>query len=656
MFDPEEPPNPRPPTQAGPGDITVAAAPPQGPERAASPGTDMGVGAQTAVAASPHAPGLAPAADAAELVGQRLGDYEILDVLGKGGFGVVYLARQIALDRHVALKVSPDDGDEGRSMARLEHEHIVQVYSETAEPGTTQRLLCMQWVPGTTLQHALESVLIRCGPSWSGADLIAVIDDLSRHAVPLDQAALRFRERLERADHAEAVCQLIARVADALAYAHRQGVLHRDIKPGNILLNRYGRPFLADFNLALKTARDGRSGREMFGGTLAYMSPEHLDALNPFTDTQVEAVDERSDLYALGVVLYELMTGQLPFPGPRKGSDLGDNLYQLAEQRRTELPPPIPADDSRTRAIPWAIQRCLAPRPQDRFQRADELAAALDGCSQLQQVTRQLPQPGWLTRVALSHPIWALAILALLPHALASAVSITYNYHRIVEQLTREHSAAFRGLVYSYNPVVYALSIAWLVYLVVPLLPALRSILRPDRQDLEITPQMRRAALALPSWAARLSALGWFSAGAVFPLVLWLWAGPYDGWLASHLVVSFALSGLIAMTYSFVGVQFVVLRVLYPQLWSDARQLHERARDELRSVGWRLQLFRILAGTIPLVGAALIICVGQQDFAFRFLATALVALGMLGVLISNTVASQLDETLAVLTTGSPGGK
>lgn len=655
------PSRPQPPTRAGPADLTVAAPSTDNLSAGQGPLTDGTPGADTAIAPSfpqPLSPAAAPSNEPTSLeMGQRLGDFELLDVLGKGGFGIVYLARQLSLDRQVALKVSPDDGDEGRSMARLEHEHIVQVFSETRDVAARQRLLCMQWVPGTTLQHALDVLLRQSGPAWSGADLIAAIDQLSQHPIPLDQAALRFRERLERSDHAEAVCWLVARVADALGYAHRQGVLHRDIKPGNILISRYGRPFLADFNLALKTVReDGSGGREMFGGTLAYMSPEHLDALNPFTDTPVAAVDERSDIYALGVVLYELMTGCLPYPLPRTASGPGENLHQLAQQRRSEVPPPIPGDDSRTRAIPWAVQRCLASKPRDRFQCADELAAALDGCCQLQQVTRRLPRPGWLTKLALRRPILSLAILALLPHVLASLVSITYNFHRIVERLTPEHYTAFRGLVWYYNGAVYSLSIGWLVYLVRPLLPLLRSASRQEGVVLEITPEMRQAAVRLPGWAAKLSACGWFSAAAVFPLGLRFWAGPYEPWLAIHLVVSFALSGLIALTYSFFGVQFVMLRVLYPQLWSDARNLHERARSELRLAGRLLRLFRILAGTIPLVGAALIICVGEQDFAFRFLATALVALGMLGVIISNAVTGLLDETLIVLTDGSVRGR
>src|SRR5207302_2986567 len=117
-------------------------------------------------------------------------------------------------------------------------------------------------------------------------------------------AALRDREMLAQCDFIEAVCWLGSRLAEALAHAHSRGVLHRDIKPANILLNHYGRPMLSDFNLA-HCERRGLEA-EHFGGTLQYMSPEHLTAFLPEGDSSRVLVDTRSDIYSLGVVLYEL--------------------------------------------------------------------------------------------------------------------------------------------------------------------------------------------------------------------------------------------------------------------------------------------------------------------------------------------------------------
>lgn len=128
----------------------------------------------------------------------------------------------------------------------------------------------------------------------------------------LDPAALRDREFLAGCDFVEAVCWLGARLAEALAYAHSLGVLHRDIKPANVLLNQYGRPMLADFNIA--TVASGAGGKEgSLGGTLAYMAPEHLDAFMLRDAAAGDAVKEPADIYSLGLVLFELLCGCRPF-------------------------------------------------------------------------------------------------------------------------------------------------------------------------------------------------------------------------------------------------------------------------------------------------------------------------------------------------------
>ncbi len=119
------------------------------------------------------------------------------------------------------------------------------------------------------------------------------------------------------------------RLAEALAHAHNLGVLHRDVKPANVLLNRYGRPLLADFNVSF-TAHSGGGGSSL-GGTLEYMAPEHLAA---FTGTvPVSAVDERADLYSLGLVLFELLAGRSALPKPRPGP-MEELVRAVAEFRR----------------------------------------------------------------------------------------------------------------------------------------------------------------------------------------------------------------------------------------------------------------------------------------------------------------------------------
>jgi hypothetical protein len=579
--------------------------------------------------------------------GARLGDFDLLRVLGSGSFARVYLARQLSLGRMVALKVSRNKSQEARTLASLEHDHIVRVFSEAIDPDHDFRLLCMQYVAGTTLERVIAGLNELPAERRDGRGVLDVIDRQATDPAALDLGALRDREALAGMDLIEAGCWLGARLAEALAHAHGLGVLHRDVKPANILVNRYGRPLLADFNIA--SARSAEGGDGPFGGTVSYMAPEHLDAFNPEDFTPPDAVDARSDIWSLGAVLYELFTGALPYPVDSTEGPAAEVLRRLADHRRRP-PPRLPPRVDAPPALERVLARCLAPRPEDRYQSAEELAADLDSCRELRRVQSDLPKGGAVTRWGTAAPFRTGLALMLVPQLAATAVNITYNLTQIVGWLSPQQESCFWLVVLMYNAVCWPVCLGVFGRQVVPVGRAWQALARAGAVEAAAVDEARRRALTLPWWSAWVAGGGWLLGGVVFPLGISMGAGPVGPEVYGHFLISFAISGLIAITYSVLAVEFVVVRVLYPGLWLDARQMHALAGRELGGRQAQLSALQFCAVLIPLAGATLLLWMPATDseLTFRLLVTALLALGMAGLGLALVAGTELRQTVAVL--------
>lgn len=572
------------------------------------------------------------------VAGQQIEDFHIVATLGRGGFGAVYLAWQVSLSRQIALKIAPSIGQEGRTLARLDHPHIVRVYSESLRQG--MRLLCMQYVPSAALDDLLDR-LAEKKDSWTGADVLSAIDASLPVAAEFDPEQLADRQKLSELDHADAVCWIVSRLADALAHAHRHDVVHRDLKPGNVLISQYGRPMLVDFNLA-NILKDEGLDSHVFGGTLPYMAPEHLDAYNPEDPTQPDAVTQKADLYSLGVILYELFKGRPPFPPVPKRESPGETLRHMAELRRHPgglWEDPVLMGEPAIRA---ALQRSLAPNPADRWESASEMAQALAHVSEmrrtLREVERRSPFSSWFRH----HPFITLALVGLVPHLLGSLFNIPYNLTKIVRE---EQQPAFFQLANYYNVLIYPACI-WLCFSLVR--PVFRHWIRREERfdDSAATTQIRDRLIDFPIWTARIALIGWLPGMVFFPLGLHILAGPLTWQDVAHFQLSILLSGLIALTYSSLGVLCLTVSVFYPALWVDPRQFRAQAEKEVRRFRFLLRTIPLLAGAIPLIGAILLIGASPDaesranNVKFRILTVGLIMMGMIGYQIALAATTQ----------------
>jgi serine/threonine protein kinase len=265
----------------------------------------------------------------------RIGRYKILGELGRGAMGIVYKAEDPNLDRLVALKTIVLDADaDGRD------EYHKRFIAEAKAAGK--------------LNHAHIVTTFDCG-EHDGMPYIAM--EL------LEGTDLRTRMISEGLTALEAV-EIARQVADGLAYAHERGIVHRDIKPGNIMLGTRGQAKIMDFGLARMRAADHKTSTGMVLGTPRYMSPEQITG---------QPVDARSDLFSLGIVLYEMLTGTRLFPG--------EDLHQVTHAiTQIEHVPPTRAVPGLPAMLDFVVARALKKDAAVRYQSAQELAADLSTC------------------------------------------------------------------------------------------------------------------------------------------------------------------------------------------------------------------------------------------------------------------------------------
>ena len=300
--------------------------------------------------------------------------FELIAEIGRGSFGRVFLATEPALgDRPVVVKVAPHGGEEADILGRLRHSNIVPIHSlQHDETGLTA--FCMPYLGRATLCDVVDFAFLDPKPPKRASIILDALDavttsDLLDSAEPQRPDAV-----LRKGSYVDGVLYLSVQLADALAHAHGRGICHRDLKPSNVLVTPDGRPLILDFNLSVEQ----NLAATKIGGTIPYMAPEELVTL---FDKPLEAsrrpYDPRSDLFSLGVIVYELLTGVLPFGTIPRDSSLEEMAFQL-HQRQRKGPIPIRERNSQVDCrLARLVESCLAFEPDQRPETAQALAVAL---------------------------------------------------------------------------------------------------------------------------------------------------------------------------------------------------------------------------------------------------------------------------------------
>jgi len=365
--------------------------------------------------------------------GEQLDEFLLLSELGRGAQGQVYLATQTSLaNRPVVLKLGPSGSSEHLCLARLQHTHIVPLYSAHEFPDRFLTGFCMPYFGGTPLATILDRLEEPAPRTRTGRDLL----DILRRVESDLEAGLTRSPALTFFDHAsatETVCWIGACLADALQYAHDHGLLHLDLKPSNVLIAADGTPMLLDFHLARPPLLKGDPAPSRLGGTMGYMSPEQTAALKTVASggPLAEGVDARADIYAFGVMLEQITRGLL---GER--SSVSPGLLGI-------------------------LARCTSKNAEDRYASAGEVA------SDLRRHLADLPLRGvsnrsiaerwskWRRRRPYAMPL-ALTLMALILVCLGllirganqsrrAELALKAGERNLAEHRYREASEAFRG-------------------------------------------------------------------------------------------------------------------------------------------------------------------------------------------------------------------
>lgn len=575
--------------------------------------------------------------------GQTIDDFQIIRTLGQGAFASVYLARQLSIQRLVALKVSQHGSDEPIALSQLDHANVVRLYDQRQITNPDAILLYMQYVPGGTLSETIKSTTDMPLEQLSGATLLTTIDAaLIKAGQQVPENSVE-REQLSKLEWPQVVAWLGIQLAEGLAAAHERGIMHRDVKPANILLTANAVPKLADFNVSYGGDVGGAGAAVYFGGSLAYMSPEQLQVADSRVNSSAEDLDERSDLYSLAIVLWEVWHGRRPV----QPSDMFDSWSNALDQQtamRREPPRMLrPANTASARVLEKTLRHALAEdrelRPRNAREFAGRLRLALDTRAAEYFEPDARSWRAWILKLRV---LIVTAAIIFVPNGLAGALNYQYNHHSI----ERHYPALleyFEGVSFAINCIAFPIGAVLVILIIRPLQLALwraRNEEPADERDLD-------GAWNLGHRAATIGGALWAVAGVAFPIALRL-ADPSFALSSSiEFFLSLVICGGFAWIYPFFGISLVATTIYYPSLVAptmvDAKLTHRAARMKARATNYLAS-----AAAIPLAALGLLALSSKVDAGDQIFLLAIVALTAIALPIAFAAHQRILESCNIL--------
>lgn len=535
-------------------------------------------------------------------VGDTIDDFELLAELGKGSFATVFLARQTSMQRLVALKVSVDHGMEAQTLAQLDHPHIVRVFDQRRAAKHNLQLLYMQYLEGGTLLDVLRQIADVPEQELGGKHFVQIVDQAmnARGASPSHQSLAR--KNFLESDWEQTICRIGYNLARALDYAHQKGVLHRDIKPANVLIGNDYSVKLADFNIS---AAESVVGDGKFGGSLAYMSPEQIRAFNLDDDFSPSQLDHQCDIYSLGVMLYQLLTKELPFFAFTKSKST-DGLSTMVAERERSFERIESSLKNRSPLIRSALVRCLQPEKENRPESARDLANQLKVGSDREAESFLFPQLNNWTSYLQRH-FYIVSISVLFVFNLMGAIFV--REFNLMDSVPEESKSQFGTIVVIVNRIVFPAAVVMFIVATTMVSKALKLSLENRSTEIPDSTLAMHKTLSVGHLQAIICGSFWLFAGMLYPVILTLLGSDLkrSDWV--DFITSHTLTGIAITALTFFATTYLALKIWLPVLLKNSfsESVLDTVNSGLSQLIRKIPIYQMFAVSVPLLAIALLV-------------------------------------------------